>query len=528
MHFGLVLFFIIFSLFFLVEESYGAPLEEDSKPKPQFVPTLVDPSFKIELVQLGLNMPTKITFIDEKTILVAQKPDGKIMVIKNFVKQEHPALDLNVDSGWERGLTGLTSVNYQGKNYVFVYYTESTINDDTYVQSEKDPSPNNGNKLVRYTWNGTSLVDPLLILHPISLSGPMHQGGAMTVLDDQLYLIVGDNSQRSYLNNESDPSGAVAVSEALEGGGIDFSKPSKFTNYDISVIFRINFDGSPVASNPFSEPNFTKYYAYGIRNGYGLTVDPLTNNIWDTENGANDFDEINLVFPGFNSGWKKIMGPQGKGKFTSELSELVSIEGSRYADPKFSWKSAIAPTAIEFLNSEKYGTNYQNDVFVGNVHGDLYRFDLNEKRDGFVFSNSLQNDLVVDNTEELESIIFGKNFGIITDIKVGPDGYLYVVSMVQLENLPGWTKYAQFVRQEQFKEESGLMMGAIFRIIPTPTIEELGFVPAPRLQMTMGIPLKDITCKEGLELIFKISNNSPACVKPFTKLKLVNRGGWTF
>ena len=50
------------------------------------------------------------------------------------------------------------------------------------------------------------------------------------------------------------------------------------------------------------------HYAYGIRNSFGFDFDPVTGNIWDTENGADYKDELNLVMPGFNSGWSQVMG----------------------------------------------------------------------------------------------------------------------------------------------------------------------------------------------------------------------------
>ena len=65
-----------------------------------------------------------------------------------------------------------------------------------------------------------------------------------------------------------------------------------------------------------------KYYAYGVRNSFGITFDPLTGNLWQTENGADSYDEINLVKPGFNSGWIKVMGPlsRNEGVNTKSIS----------------------------------------------------------------------------------------------------------------------------------------------------------------------------------------------------------------
>ena len=80
------------------------------------------------------------------------------------------------------------------------------------------------------------------------------------------------------------------------------------------MIHRINpNNGKAPPDNPFFNSglskNAQKYYAYGIRNSFGLAIDPLTGSLWDTENGDTDYDEINFVPSGFNSGWKKIMGP---------------------------------------------------------------------------------------------------------------------------------------------------------------------------------------------------------------------------
>jgi glucose/arabinose dehydrogenase len=237
-------------------------------------------------------------------------------------------------------------------------------------------------------------------------------------------------------------------------------------NYDKGVIYRIDAEGNPITTNPFfANSTLSKYFAYGIRNGYGIAVDPITDSIWDSENGDNDFDEINLVFPGFNSGYQKIQGPSGKGEWSSPISELTYIEGSQYSEPEFSWKNAVGLTAIEFLNSKIYGTVYENDMFVGDAYGNLYHLKLNHERTGFVFSDTALKDLIVDTPQEGESIIFGKNLGLITDIKTGPDGYLYILSMIQTDR-PGWIQFMEGVEGTDVKK-LGTMQGVIFRIIPS-------------------------------------------------------------
>jgi glucose/arabinose dehydrogenase len=219
-------------------------------------------------------------------------------------------------------------------------------------------------------------------------------------------------------------------------------------------VFRLTLDGSAPEDNPFfkntdfstssaSGDNGTpvsKYFAYGIRNSFGLAVDPLTKTLWMTENGPNKYDEINVVKPGFNSGWQRVIGPMEKndGKTTADL---VQIQGSHYADPVFSWLEPVGLTDIEFLNSTKLGAKYANNIFVGDItNGNLYFFTVNKDRTGITFEDSTEGtggdnqssgltDRIADNPDEVSAITFGTGFkGGITDIETGPDGYLYVLS----------------------------------------------------------------------------------------------------
>ena len=175
-----------------------------------------------------------------------------------------------------------------------------------------------------------------------------------------------------------------------------------------------------------------KYYAYGIRNSFGIAIDPVTGNLWETENGENTYDEINLVKPGFNGGWKVIMGPLSRSDGIT-ANELINFPGSHYADPVFSWLNPVAVTAIEFLKSSKLGANYDNNIFVGDYNnGNLYFFKVNKDRTGIEFNTNQKSaglsDLVSDNKNELDAVKFGMGFNSITDIKTGPDGMLYVLS----------------------------------------------------------------------------------------------------
>ncbi|MGA9942380.1 MAG: PQQ-dependent sugar dehydrogenase, partial [Nitrososphaeraceae archaeon] len=112
--------------------------------------------------------------------------------------------------------------------------------------------------------------------------------------------------------------------------------------------------------------------------------------------------------------------------------DLVEFNGKgHYRDPELVWQNTVGPTALLFMTSDKLGSQYVNDMFVGDVHnGRIYHFDLTEDRTHLVLPPELAGKVVkTPNADGLDQIIFGEEFGGISDLKIGPDGYLYVVSV---------------------------------------------------------------------------------------------------
>jgi len=352
-----------------------------------FAASIQDPNFAVEEYVKDLIFPTTITFLDSD-ILVLEKNEGKVRLIRDGILQPTPVLDLPVNSQGERGLLGIESV----ENTVYLYFTESS-------EDGGDPL---GNRVYKYSWDGANLSDPVFLKNFPAEPAWFHTGGALTKdLNGNVFAIIGDVGHYGVLQNI--PSG----------------NPN-----DTSVIMPVDPPGP--------------YIAMGIRNSFGLTVDPLTGNMWDTENGELLYDEINLISPNFNSGWNVIMGPATQ----EELESLPEFENFVYSDPEFSFVDTISPTSILFIDSEKF-PNYSDSVLVGNCNlGDIYKFTLNESRDSFQFSNHELSDLILDVGDNISEIEFGSDFGCITDIEQGPDGFLYVVSLTN---------------------------GIVYRIIPTDT-----------------------------------------------------------
>jgi aldose sugar dehydrogenase len=391
--------------------AFGQQQEEEQLSLPQ----LDDQALRIEpVVEGGLFSPTSMVFIDNDTLLVTQKDNGNVIAIINGTVKSQPVMSVEVETRATRGLLGITAVEKPSisssdhTKLVFLYYTE------LYGQDQVR------NRVYRYEWHQENqmLVNGTMVLDLPADPGPGHNGGKIEAdRNGNICTIIGDLFREGQLQNV--PEGPAAE--------------------DSSVIIRITEDGSAVADNPFfnsSDEWMQKYYAYGIRNSFGLALDPISGLLWDTENGPDSYDEMNIVHPGFNSGWNKIMGPIVRSDLEqADLEEeLVIFEGSKYADPIFSWEESVGLTDLEFLNSTALGPKYGYNLFVGDINnGNLYYFELNDNRTGIKFDAAdLEEDLadqVADNDQELSQIVFGSGFEDgITDIETGPDGFLYVLT----------------------------------------------------------------------------------------------------
>ena len=382
-------------------------------------PVLNDPNLTVDLVFSGLKKPTSMIFLGPDDVLVAQKNEGTVERIVNGVKNTEPLVTVPVASKDERGLLGtaISKDPISKKTHLFLYYTEKGPTNDQIL----------GNRVYSYELNenGSKLTGSKLLLDLPWEPGPGHNGGVLKVgPDNNLYITIGDMISSS--DNRSQPYETLAQNFQA-GKEVDGR----------AGILRITQNGQPVGNGLLgSNHPLDLYYSYGIKNSFGMDFDPITGMLWDTENGPDFGDEVNLVEPGFNSGWKKIQGiwyvdaAMGKSEVAPmNHSELVDFNGKgKYSSPEFTWDRSVAPTALEFLNTNKLGLEYENDILVGDIKsGNIYVFNLSENRKSLDLNEPLD-DKVADKKEELSSIIFGHGFGGITDLEVGPDGYLYVLA----------------------------------------------------------------------------------------------------
>jgi aldose sugar dehydrogenase len=419
-----VLLFILFSFscssstIFL---SYGAYFKAPASPDG---PVINDPNLVVEKVNdKPLNIPTSLAFFGHDDILVTEKETGKVIrVLDGQVKENVPLLDVEVATAMERGLLGLAlskSMN-DTKTYVFLYYTESGGGKDgDDFNAGVEPV---GNRLYKYEYHDGKLINPTLLLDlpatPVNNKGE-HNGGKVVIgPDSNIYTVIGDvGAHRTQSQN-------VVNGPAADG-----------TSGIIRLTPTGEFAGDPIFG---TEGPLRYYYAMGIRNSFGMDFDPVSGTLWATENGPTAGDEINMVEPGFNSGWAQIQGFADSNILNRGKSaeDLLILGDAKYSDPEFSWNTTVGITDAKFFSSDKLGKQYENNLFVGDINnGYIYRFTLNSERSTIEINKSsyegnldILADKQVNIPKEVIPLIFGSGFGGITDLEMGPDGYLYVLT----------------------------------------------------------------------------------------------------
>jgi glucose/arabinose dehydrogenase len=391
------------------------------------VPVIADPNLKVELVARHFDFPTAIDFLGNDDLLIVEKNTGNVYEVING-NVTGPLLHIDVSVKDERGLLGVASLgntisSSQGNLPVFLYHTQC-------IKDKAADTQNCENQISRYELDrkNNTLTNPKVIVSLPGLPGPSHNGGKL-LMDKEGNLLVTVGDLQSTKFNQNMTGYDTKAQNILNGTSPDGR----------GGILQITQDGKSVGSGILGDDStLNLYYAYGIKNSFGIGIDPLTDNVWDTENGPQFGDEINLVKPGFNSGWEKVQGIWKLNQTREKESvydesknevEFVNFDGKgKYSAPEFVWDKPVAPTAIVFLNSDKLGERYANDIFVGSAKkGTLFHFELSPDRESLDLSGDLT-DLLYSKKEDSSSIVFGENFGVITDLKVGPDGYLYVVS----------------------------------------------------------------------------------------------------
>ncbi|MHC4949208.1 MAG: PQQ-dependent sugar dehydrogenase [Planctomycetota bacterium] len=404
---------------------------------------LFDPDLEAEVVVEGLGtaigeLTTAFVFVDDSTVLVVSRGDGRVrrvdLVPGGIATPGATVLDLDVISPGNNGQTeygvqGMTRhPDFESNGLVYIRYDRSLAAGADTPEADVVLGPNFSaslptlNVIERFVWDGAANGgDGALVfdagVHAVTFDTRYHHGGPMAFADDDTLLAIhGDLRRTTGLGWQAATAGPLLAANA-PGGVAD----------DPATVVRLEDDGSTPGDNPFdpADPGVpaeaARWFAYGVRNSFGLAVDPVTGAVWDTENGEAMFDEVNRLPPGANSGWSPIMGPLDHPDVPDATGELVALPGSSYADPAFAWRTTIGVTDLHFLHGSALGPAYDDAVLVGCVNGGhLWAFRLAPARDAFVFTTAALQDRTDDRPDPIETPVGPDAEEIVLGILGGP------------------------------------------------------------------------------------------------------------
>jgi glucose/arabinose dehydrogenase len=326
-------------------------------------------AFKIDTVAKGLNVPWGMAFLPDGDMLVTER-SGQLF---RFGGGKLKAIIGGVPEVMAQGQGGLMDVvlhpQYKKNGWIYISY------------SQKAPDGKGGNTAIfRSRLKDNQLVEQQEIFKafPNTTSG-VHFGCRM-VFDDQgyLYFSVGERGNKE--------------------------NAQTLTNH-CGKIHRIYDDGRIPQDNPFVKTAgaMPTIYSYGHRNPQGIDIHPVSRRIYNNEHGPRGGDEINLVGKGNNYGWPVItFGINYDGTI---LSQFTAKEGME--QPVFQWTPSIGPSSMKFVAGDRY-PGWKGDILSGSLS-----FKYLERV-------HLEGGKVTEQEKLLE------NAGRVRDVKMSPDGYIYV------------------------------------------------------------------------------------------------------
>ena len=324
-------------------------------------------TYRLETLAEGLNFPWSVDFLPNGDLLVAE--------LEGTLKR------ISKDGSSSNSVSGVPTVYRasQGGLFDVLLDKDFATNSTLYLSYAEGDSDENGTTVARATLTGNALTDVEVIFTASPRKyAPLHYGGRMAFTSDDLLLIT-------------------------TGDGFDFREHAQDLNSHLGKTIRINKDGSPAQGNPF--PEAPKVWTYGHRNPQGLAIAP-DGTVYLNEHGPKGGDELNVITKANNYGWPAITyGMDYNGAYVSPLTEYPGMQ-----QPQHVWTPSIGPSGMAFYAGDKF-PKWQNSLFVG------------------ALVNKEVRRLTVENQQvTAEETVFAELDARIRDIRVGPDGLLYIVT----------------------------------------------------------------------------------------------------
>lgn len=310
------------------------------------------------LVQ-NLQYPWEILWGADDFIWMTER-GGKISRVNPTTKAVTPVITIgDVNSQGEGGLLGMVlHPNFTATPQVFVAYNYTD-------------GGNYYEKIVRYTYNGTTLTSPLILIDSIRASN-IHNGCRLLINDSKLYITTGDASNTGLPQNNASANGK---------------------------ILRLNLDGSVPADNPIAG---NPLWSSGHRNPQGLVF--ANNILYSSEHGPNNDDEINIIEKGRNYGWPDVQG------FCNTTGEQTVCSAKNVKEPIQAWTPTIAVSGMEFYDKDSI-PQWKNSLLVATLKNTrLMQLKLDAAHTTITEVNEF----------------FNGQYGRMRDVCISPNGTVYI------------------------------------------------------------------------------------------------------
>lgn len=314
---------------------------------------------------------------------IAFLPDGDLLVTEHTGTLRRVSPDGTIGAP----LTGVPPVYLAGQGGLFdvALDPDFATNGLVYLSYAHGAPDANATRIARGRLTDTG-IENLEVIFTVSPTKdtPQHYGGMMAFMQDGTLLFT-------------------------TGEGFNYREAAQDRTRQLGKTIRINRDGSLPPDNPFAadpNPEARAVWTYGHRNPQGLTVDPRNGDVYEHEHGPRGGDEVNLLKPGRNYGWPAVtFGLDYSGARVSPYTELPGME-----PPLKYWVPSIAPSGLAIYTGDRY-PEWRGSLFVGAlVNMEVRRLTL---RDGAIVG---------------EEALFGELGERIRNVRVSPDGYLYILT----------------------------------------------------------------------------------------------------
>jgi quinoprotein glucose dehydrogenase len=341
------------------------------------VPGTAGAAIGAEVVKNGLDIPVTFTFADDGTIIYGERFTGELRWLDPTDGSESSFVDIGtVGTAQEQGVLGVAvHPDFPTTPWIYVFATR--------ILPKAGGGTKTRNHLLRYTVSGgiggTPTGKPAILF--VSTPGPAHNGGHIWFAPDgKLYALIGNHG----------------IATAAQDTSVPYGK-----------VLRLNDDGTVPSDNPFvAQAGFDeRIFAYGFRNGIGLTTDPETGLLWQTEAGPECNDEVNRVLAGRNYGW----GENGTCLTPPKPPRNTNQDGPNPVLPAAYFGAPVTPTGIAFCDGCGLGAVDEGAAFVGSFNDRrIRRLVLNDTRRRAVSKERVYT-----------------NDGAILCVEAAPDGSIY-------------------------------------------------------------------------------------------------------